>query len=304
MKPKAEGILPAVVTALQDGDAFNPAAFRQLLTRVYAAGVHGIYVCGQTGEGLLLPVAVRKQVAEVAVDASPEDKCVITHVGAARTLDAVELARHASTAGAHAISALPPAGAYTFREVKEYYQAIAGASSVPLYVYYFPEISAAISSLDHIFELCAIPNVAGLKFTDFDLYRLSLIRRAGLTIFNGRDEVFAAGMLMGASGGIGTFYNLVPEAFVEMYELSIAGRHKEARAIQDRVNDLIRLTLRFPALAAVKRMLAWSGIDCGRAAAPRRELTADEEQGLRQALMEAGFAPDQFGASTGRTAAT
>jgi N-acetylneuraminate lyase len=294
MKPTPAGILPAVVTPLQQGDVFDPSAFRKLLARVYAAGVHGIYACGQTGEGLLLPVAVRKQVAEVAVDASPDDRCVIIHVGAARTLDAVELARHASMAGAHAVSALPPAGAYTFREVKEYYEAIANASTVPLYVYYFPEISPAIATLDQILELCAISNVAGLKFTDFDLYRLSLIRRAGYTIFNGRDEVFAAGMLMGANGGIGTFYNLVPELFVEMYQLSSAGRYKEAGAIQDRVNDLIRLTLRFPALAAVKRMLAWSGIDCGQAAAPRRELTPDEEQALRRALAEAAFSPEQF----------
>lgn len=284
------GVLPALVTPLKNGDIFNPAAFRALLARVYAAGVHGIYVCGQTGEGLQIPVAVRKQVAEVAVDASPEGKLVMIHVGAHRTLDAIELARHAYTAGAHAISALPPFGAYPFAEVKEYYQSIARASDLPLYVYYFPEISPAIATLERILELCDIPNVAGLKFTDFDLYRLSLIRRAGYTIFNGRDEVFAAGMLMGASGGIGSFYNVVPELFVQIYDLANAGRFTEARAVQDRVNDLIRLVLRFPALAALKQMLKWSGIDCGEVAAPRRSLTAEECEALRAELFQAGFA--------------
>jgi N-acetylneuraminate lyase len=297
MQMSHSGVLPAVITPLKNGEIFDPPAFRALLGRVYGAGVHGIYVCGQTGEGLQLPVAIRKQVAEVALDASPEGRSVMIHVGAHRTVDAVELARHASAAGAHAVSALPPLGAYSFREIKEYYQGIAGASSVPLYVYYFPELSPSIATLEQILELCAIPNVAGLKFTDFDLYKLSIIRREGFTIFNGRDEVFAAGMLMGASGGIGSFYNLVPEWFVQIYDFCRQGRYSDAHTVQDRVNDLIRLTLRFPMLAAVKRMMAWSGINCGQVSAPRRELTAEEEQALHDALMKSGFAPEQFRAA-------
>ena len=64
-----------------------------LLDRIYSAGVHGIYVCGNTREGLLVP---------------PADKHVIVHVGAAVTSDAVGLARHVERIGAHAISSLPP----------------------------------------------------------------------------------------------------------------------------------------------------------------------------------------------------
>jgi N-acetylneuraminate lyase len=133
-----------------------------------------------------------------------------------------------------------------------------------------------------------------LKFTDFDLYRLSLIQRAGHTVFNGRDQVLAAGLLMGAHGGIGSFYNLTPELFVRVYEQALAGRWMEARATQDRITDLIRAVLRFPMLAAIKRLITWSGIDCGVPVAPRRALTSAEEAGLRSAVSAAGFAPEQF----------
>ncbi len=114
-------------------------------------------------------------------------------------------------------------------------------------------------------------------------------KKTGAVLYNGRDEVLAAGLLMGADGGIGTFYNLVPELFVELYNHTREQRWKEARAVQDRVNELIELTLRFPALSAVKKMLAWSGIDCGGSIGPRRPLTAEEERQLREALVAAGF---------------
>ena len=54
----------------------------------------------------------------------------MVHVGAASTADALELARHAENVGAHALSALPPIGNYSFVEVKSYYQTLAAAASL------------------------------------------------------------------------------------------------------------------------------------------------------------------------------
>jgi len=179
------GILPAVVTPFDDGERFSVAAFERLLERLYAQGIHGVYVCGSTGEGLLQSVAQRKEVAEAAVRCSPKGKQVILHVGANNTRDAVELTRHAARIGVHAVSSLPPAGSYSFAEIRAYYQAIAAVSDVPVLVYYFPEICPTVSSTEEILELCQIPNVVGLKFTDFDLYKMSILRRHGHVVFNG-----------------------------------------------------------------------------------------------------------------------
>ncbi|MCX6625379.1 MAG: dihydrodipicolinate synthase family protein, partial [Acidobacteria bacterium] len=185
------GIMPAVVTPYDAAGEFAAAPFEKLLERVYDAGVHGIYVCGNTGEGPLLHVPLRKLAAEAAVRSSPKGKTVIVHTGAHSTADAVELTRHAARVGAHAVSSLPPSPYYTFEEIRAYYEAIAAASELPVLVYYIPGLSSAIKTLDQIFELCSIPNVIGLKFTDYDLYRMSLISRAGHVIFNGSDEIAA-----------------------------------------------------------------------------------------------------------------
>ena len=285
----AQGILPALVTPFDETGAFAEAAFEKLMERVYSADIDGVYVCGSTGEGLLQPVQQRKRVTEVAVRLSPRGKQVIVHTGAYRTSDAVELTRHAAEAGATAVSSLPPIGAYSFEEIKAYYRRLATATGIPFLVYYFPAASPVSMNMAQILELCDLPNVIGLKFTDHDFYRLSLIRNAGKVAFSGYDEVLAGGLLMGASGGIGTFYNLVPELFVEIHKLGQAGRWTEARAVQARVNELIELSIRYPCFPAVKTILRWAGIDCGHCLEPRRSLSQEEENGLRSALLASSF---------------
>jgi N-acetylneuraminate lyase len=285
-----QGILPAAVTPFDKDGRFAPAVFERLLERLYAAGVHGVYVCGTTGEGMLQPRAQRQTIVEAAVASTPRGRHVVVHVGAASLEEALALSSHAAKAGAHAISSLPPlSGQFGFPEVLRYYEALARASDLPLLVYYFPDISPSISSAEQLETLCGLPNVFGVKFTDVDLFRMSLLTRPERCIFNGRDEVLVAGLLMGADGGIGTFYNLVPELFVQIHTAAVTGRWEEARLAQERVNVLIRITLQFPLFPAVKQILAWSGLDCGTCLPPRGPLTLEQQRSLQERLAEAGF---------------
>ncbi len=283
------GILPAVVTTLDDEECFTPAPFERLLDSFYRQGCHGVYVCGQTGEGLLQSAAQRKQVAEVAVRASPKEKTVIVHVGAQSTRETIDLARHAASIGAAGVSSLPPSGKYSFAEVKEFYAALAAAAGIPLFVYYFPGMYPQVSGFDQLFQLLEIPNVAGVKFTNFNLYELSLCASAGKTVFNGHDEVMTAGLLMGARGGIGTFYNLVPDLLVRIWNLTRDGKWDEAIPVQTRLNSLIRLVLSYPMMPAIKEILNWRGIAAGPCIAPRRNLTPEQKIALRSCLASAGF---------------
>ena len=289
-----EGILPAVVTPFDEACRFWPAAFERLLAALYGAGVHGVYVCGSTGEGLLTPAAERMRVAEAAVRWSPPGKLVIVHVGAERLEDAVALARHAERTGASAVSALPPLDGRPAEEIYLYYKTLSAATGLPFLVYYFPAVCPSIADEGRLADLLALPNVIGLKFTDFNLYRLSLLRRRGAVVFNGHDEVLAAGLLMGASGGIGSFYNLVPELMLRVYELARAGRWEETRPVQADINELVEIGLRFPPLPALKRMLAWSGLDCGGCMPAHRPLTAEEEGQLRTLLAQSSLAGKRF----------
>jgi N-acetylneuraminate lyase len=285
-----QGILPAAITPFDSDGRFAPAAFERLLERLYGAGVHGVYVCGTTGEGMLQPRGQRQAIVEAAVASTPRGHHVVVHVGAASLDEALALSSHAAKAGAHAISSLPPmSGQFGFSEVLRYYETLARTSDLPLLIYYFPDISQSITSAEQLETLCGLPNVFGVKFTDFDLYRMSLLTRPERCIFNGRDEVLVAALLMGADGGIGTFYNLLPELFVQIYTAAAAGQWEEARLAQQRANALIRITLEYPLFPAVKQILAWSGLDCGTCLPPRAPLTLEQQQRLQESLAEAGF---------------
>jgi N-acetylneuraminate lyase len=284
------GILPAAITPFDESGRFVPAVLEKLLTRLYAAGVHGVYLCGSTGEGMLQPREQRQAIVDTAMACTPRDRHVIVHVGAASLEEAVALSSHAAKAGARAVSSLPPtSGAFSFADLQRYYAALARASDLPLLVYYFPEMSPSIATAEQLEALCSLPNVCGVKFTDFDLYRLGGLARPGRCVFNGRDEVLAAGLLMGADGGIGSFYNVAPELFVSIYTAATEGRWEDARAAQRRVNALIRITLQYPVFPAIKQMLAWSGLDCGACLPPRDRLDAGQQARLRDDLAGAGF---------------
>ena len=94
---------------------------------------------------------------------------------------------------------------------------------------------------------------------------------------------------MGADGGIGTFYNVVPEWFVGIHRLAGEGKWDEARVLQGKVNEVIELGLQFPAHAATKEMMAWQGVPCGNCRAPRANLTAEQKRAIHARLDEMGL---------------
>jgi dihydrodipicolinate synthase/N-acetylneuraminate lyase len=95
---------------------------------------------------------------------------------------------------------------------------------------------------------------------------------------------------MGAHGGIGTFYNLVPELLVGIWNLSREGKWDEVMSIQTRINGLVRLLLAYPMLPAVKQVLDWRGIPAGPCIGPRQKLSPEQKLALREGLTHAGFA--------------
>ena len=103
-----KGIIPALVTPFDDRGEVNTSSLRALVNKLIGEGVGGFYVCGSTGEGLLLEEQERKQILETVVEESNGSVPVIAHVGALSTKQAVRLAVHARECGADAVSSIPP----------------------------------------------------------------------------------------------------------------------------------------------------------------------------------------------------
>jgi N-acetylneuraminate lyase len=286
------GVYPAAVTPKDDSGSFSAKRMDALISRLYESKVHGLYLCGNTGEGYLLPLEARKEAVEVAVEASKGKGKVIVHVGAPAEEDALALAKHAAEAGADAISSLPPyVQGYSFDEVYAHYTRLAYASGLPTFVYYIPVITHTEFSLDEIDQLLDIEGVAGLKFTNHNLYLMEGIMDGGRNphVFNGHDEVFLAGMAMGAPAGIGTYYNILPAHFVGIYDAYLAGNLDEAFRLQREINRLIRAAQTVRQNGAVHTLLKWQGVPCGNPILPARPLEDADEKKLRSELESAGL---------------
>lgn len=207
------GIWPALLTPFDA--AGRPAwnAIDQLVELFVSQQLDGLYIIGSTGQWPLLTLDERRAIAERVVRASAGRIPVMVHVGAATTADAVTLARHAASIGADAISTVAPIyyphGADV---VFQYYREVGAASDLPLFVYHLSLVNQLrLPAPEYVERLLALPNIAGMKITDVDLYLFGQIRaHAGerLQLFSGADEVLCHAVLSGAIGAIGTFYNL------------------------------------------------------------------------------------------------
>src|SRR3990172_6329121 len=110
IKQRLKGIMPAVASPCDREDKFLEDKFARLITVLYRQGVHGLYICGATGDGYNMHLDERKRAVEIAVKISKQyNGAVIMHVGTSSTRDAMELAGHAAKTGAVAVSSMPPA---------------------------------------------------------------------------------------------------------------------------------------------------------------------------------------------------
>ena len=288
-------ILPALVTPLTPGGDLDVRSTERLIGHLYQKGIGGLYLTGSTGEGIYLSREIRQRVVEVAVSLSKGRGKVIVHVGAVQPSLARELADHAARTGADAVSSIPPfAGGYSWAEVHAFYADLAAKSRLPVIAYYIPGLTGQPRSVDELASLLSVPNIAGYKFTEFNLYtmqRLLLRFNRDQIMYNGPDEMLALGLQVGAHGGIGTTYNVMPDLILQVARLCREGKFADAVAAQKKANDVIEPLIAAHGVASTKQILYWQGlIDCASCAHPRAGLTEQQQQDLRRRLATTAIA--------------
>ena len=286
------GIWPALVTPLTHSGAVDVAATERLIDCLVAAGVKGLYVCGGTGEGVLLKASTRRELARAAISAAAGRVPVMVHVGSVNQDEAVELACDACAAGADAVSSVPPFYyGYRFGAIKAHYERLADASQRPLYLYYVPASTVSVSP-EQLLELCAIEGVAGFKYTSHDLVYLTtvLTKRSEVTnIVSGPDELLLPCLALGVDGAIGTTYNLMPRLDIDIYESVRAGDLATAQRLQRSANQVIDALRPYAVIPATKATLGMLGLPVGQACRPLSQLDGEKVGDLERDLKAAGY---------------
>ena len=264
MSREYHGAYAALVTPYTDNNKVNYDELQKLVRFLIDQGVDGFYVGGSTAEAFLLTTEERKKVLEAVVEATNHERKVICHTGAISTDVAIELATHAERVGADAVSAISPFY-YKFseKEIIGYYDDIMNATNLPMFIYNFPNFSGFSLTEDTLSKMEEHKNLAGVKFTSTDMFLLERFKtnHPNLVVWNGFDEMLAAGLMMGADGGIGSTYNCMPRLIHKIYDSFCAGDIEKTHAYQVQANNVIKVICKHGVFASVKALLEMQGFE-------------------------------------------
>lgn len=292
-----QGIMPALVSPVNEDGSIREAVLRRLVLDLSAAGITGFYLLGSTGEGVIMDPARRMELAEIVKDCAPQGMKLIDHIAATDLSTVKRLARHARAIGLDAIASVPPFFySYDEQGIIDYYRAMSDASDgLPLLIYASP-LSGEPLPVSTVEKMLKIPGFIGMKYTNPNYFRMAQYKKldnGNINILNGPDETCVLGLLMGADGAIGTTYNNMPRTFVQLYEAFKAGDIQRAAALQHRANELIELYLQYNVIAAAKAALELQGYDVGEPNAPLPRMSQAQKQAFWAALREKGF-PEEY----------
>ena len=284
-----QGIYPALLTPFDKNGKVNKSVLRELVEKNIEKGVDGFYVCGSTAEAFFLSVEERKEILETVADQANGRCKLIAHIGHISTDTAVELADHAKSIGVNAISSVSPFYYnFSFSEIQSYYFKIVDSVDLPMVVYNFPAFSKVSLTEENISTFFEDSRFIALKNTSSDFFLLERLKKKypDKAYFNGYDEMFLSGLAAGATGAIGSTFNVMAEKFIKIKKLFDENRITEAQQEQQRVNDIISALCKVGVMSGEKAILRMQGLDFGEARHPFRPLSDEEYAFLKDACRE------------------
>ena len=241
---KYKGVIPAFYACYDKEGNISPEGVQALTKYFVEKGVKGVYVNGSSGECIYQSVEDRKIVLENVMKAAQGKLTVIAHVACNNTKDSMELAAHAESLGVDAIAAIPPIYFHLSEyAIAQYWNDISSAApNTDFVIYNIPQLAGVALTQNLFAEMRKNPRVIGVKNSSMPVQDIQMFKQAAgedYIIFNGPDEQFISGRVIGAEGAIGGTYGAMPELFLKMDELVKAGDMEQAREIQYAVDAII-----------------------------------------------------------------
>ena len=282
---KYRGIIPAFYACYASDGSISTEGVKALTRHLIAKGVKGVYVGGSSGECIYQHPDERKAVLEAVMSEAKGKITVIAHVACNNTADSVELAAHAEKCGVDAIASIPPIYFHLPNDsIAAYWNAMsAAAPNTEFVIYNIPQLAGTALTMPLLNEMLKNPNVVAVKNSSMPTQDIQMFKARGedgFAVFNGPDEQFVSGRVMGADGGIGGTYAVMPELFIRMNELIEQGDIPAARAIQYKADRIIykMCEAKGNLYAVMKEILRrMYGLDLGGVRAPLANLAPEDE---------------------------
>lgn len=292
------GVFPPITTPFTDG-TLDAAAARRNARRWMGTRLSGLVALGTNGEAPYVDDDEAEAFVAAIREEVPRGRLLIAGTGRDSTRATIAATGRAARAGADAVLVRTPAFFKPFMSTAalvDHFTAVAEASPVPVLLYNFPGAFGVDIAAQAVERLSEHPNIIGIKESGGDLAKIAddvartATSRRPFTVLCGSAPILHAAVVSGAAGGILAVACVVPELAVELYELARAGRHDEARALQQRITPLARSVTSIYGVPGLKAALDLAGYAGGPPRAPLAPATPEAVGVIRGQLAELGIA--------------
>ncbi len=245
------GIVPPMVTPLEDRDALDVGGLERLVEHILAGGVHGLFILGTMGEAPSLSHRLRHELVGRVCDQVKGRVPVLVGIIDTSFIESLSLAQKAAEAGADAL-VLPaphyyPAGQ---PELLEFLRHLVPQLPLPVFLYNLPNRPKPMFDPETVQAAAAeMPGIVGLKdsstnMTYFRHLQFLMADRPDFALLIGPEMLLAETVLMGGNGGICGGANLLPRLYVDLYEAAHTGDMARIQTLHRTVVQLSRTIYR------------------------------------------------------------
>lgn len=222
------GIVPPIVTPIDENEKVNEAGFRKLLRHCVDVGIHSIFVAGTNGETMGLTQTERNRAIKIALDEVSKDVPVICGAMDTSTSRVIENIKAIEDMGGEVAVVTPPFYCKTPTEAEmiNHFETVANATKLKIMIYNIPGFTGTRVSNNELFKLAQIDNIIGYKdstgsFADF-VKVLDHFKGTGFKVFQGMTDLAPMSLLMGADGFVPTLAPVYYELYLKLYNAAKA----------------------------------------------------------------------------------
>lgn len=285
------GVLGPVTTPFTASETPDLVGFASNIRSHLAHGLHGIVVCGSTGEAALLDEPERTSLIETARAAVPADRLLLMGTGAESTKHCVTRCRDAGARGANAVLVVAPhyyGPQMTPAALRAHYQRVADESPVPVVLYNIPKYMHFKLDPDLVAELSMHENIVGIKDSSGDLALLEGYLQAqgsSFTVLTGNGGQLLPALQLGVRGGIVAVGLFAAGLCVDVYDGFRNGDLNRATIAQDRLKPMASQIVAGLGVPGVKAAMEAVGLVGGPVRLPLLPLNAEQQKVVQELIV-------------------
>ncbi len=281
-----QGVYPAAVTHFHNDDSIDFEATLRHVDAMIDAGVHGMIMLGTVGENCSLEYGEKLEVLRRTVEHVAGRVPVLSGVAECSTRLACRFAAAAEHSGANGLMVLP-AMVYKSdpRETMAHFRAVAAASDLPIMCYNNPVAYGVDITPTMFADLADEPRFVAIKESSENPRRITdLVNACGdrYTLLCGVDDLVLESVALGAVGWVSGLVNAFPRENRLLWDLLMANRWDEARAVYRWYTPLLHLDTHLKLVQYIKLAVAECGYGSERTRPPRLALEGEERERILQ----------------------